>query len=211
MSDSSAATDAAAASDDDHAAPAIPPSTLGDPFALGLASFGISALVLATVLSGIVDPLALPGVLALAFALGFFTEIVAGILHFMRGETFPGVVFTSYAGFWLSYGLFVQFFLPDVIAAEGDAAAITGMFLLAWAVFTTYMTLAAVRTTMTVLTIFVLLTAVFYLAALGAFLESAGLSELAGYVLVVDAAAALYLSAALVVNGTWGRTVLPAP
>jgi succinate-acetate transporter protein len=202
---------ASSIADVEVATPAPVPTTLGDPFALGLASFGISALVLSSVMSGLIDGAALPAVLALAFALGFFTELVAGIVHFQRGETFPAIVFTSYAGFWLSYVLLVQFFLPPVIEAKGDATAITGMFLLAWAIFSTYMLLAAVRTTRTVLLIFVLLTTVFYLAAFGSFLENAFLSELAGYVLIADAVVALYLSAASIVAATWGREILPAP
>lgn len=195
----------------DVATPAPVSATLGDPFALGLASFGISALVLSSVMSGLIGGAALPAVLALAFALGFFTELVAGIVHFQRGETFPAVVFTTYAGFWLSYVLLVQFFLPSVVEAKGDAGAITGMFLLAWAVFSTYMLLAAVRTSRTVLLIFVLLTTVFYLAALGSFLDSTFLSELAGFVLIADALVALYLSASSIVAATWGREVLRAP
>lgn len=180
----------------------------GDPFPLGLASFGISALVLASVMSGMIDAAATPAVLSLALALGFLTEIVAGVIHFRRGETFPGLVFTAYAGFWLSYALLVQFYAPMVTA---DGAAVTGMFLLAWALFSTYMLLAALRTNTTTVAIFVLLCAVFYLAALGAFTESTSLGHLAGYVLVADAALALYASAAVIVNTTWDRTVLPLP
>lgn len=180
----------------------------GDPFPLGLASFGISALVLASVMSGMIDAAATPAVLSLALALGFLTEIVAGIIHFRRGETFPGLVFTAYAGFWLSYALLVQFYAPMVTA---DGAAVTGMFLLAWALFSTYMLLAALRTNTTTVAIFVLLCAVFYLAAFGAFSESTGLGHLAGYVLVADAALALYASAAVIVNTTWDRAVLPLP
>jgi uncharacterized protein len=191
--------------------PAAPPSTLGDPFSLGLASFGISALVLASVMSGMIEATSLPVVLSLALALGFFTELIAGILHFMRGETFAGLVFTAYAGFWLSYALLVQFFAGDVVAADGDPASVIGMFLLAWGIFSTYMLLAALRTNTTTIVIFVLLSAVFYLAAISNFTGNAGLGELAGFVLVADAAVALYASAALIVNDTWGRTVLPVP
>ena len=193
------------------AAPAPAASTLGDPFALGLASFGISALVLATVMSGLIDPVSLPVVLALAIALGFFTELIAGILHFMRGETFAGLVFTTYAGFWLSYALLVQFFAGDVVAAEGDPATVIGMYLLAWGIFSTYMLLAALKTNTTTIVIFVLLCAVFYLAAIGNFTGNTGIGELAGLVLIADAAVALYASAALIVNDTWGRAVLPIP
>ncbi|WP_328528039.1 acetate uptake transporter [Nocardioides sp. NBC_00368] len=184
------------------------PTAWGDPFPLGLASFGISALVLSSVMSGLVDAAALPAVLPLALALGFATELLAGLVHYRRGETFPALVFTAYAGFWLSYALLVQFYGPMVTA---DGAAITGMFLLAWALFTSYMLLAALRTNTTTIVIFVLLAGVFYLAAFGSFLGSAALGRTAGYVLILDAVVALYASAAIIVNTTWDRTVLPVP
>ncbi|MTD15492.1 hypothetical protein GIS00_16270 [Nakamurella sp. YIM 132087] len=191
------------------AAPAAPP-TWGDPLPLGLASFGISALVLGAVNAGWVAAAATPGVLALAFALGFLTEIVAGVIHFRRGEQFAGVVFTTYAGFWLSFGLLVSVFLPQV----PDAAAandILAWFLLAWTVFTTYMLLAATRTTRTITLIFALLTATFWILTIATFAGNAGLAQFSGYVLVLDAVVALFLSASAIVNGTWGRTVIPAP
>jgi succinate-acetate transporter protein len=187
---------------------AATPTAWGDPFPLGLASFGISALVLATVMSGLVNAAALPAVLPLALALGFATELVAGLVHFRRGETFPALVFTAYAGFWLSYALLVQFYGPMVTVG---GAAITGMFLLAWAVFTSYMLLAALRTNTTTIVIFALLAGVFYLAAFGSFLDSVALGQTAGYVLILDALVALYASAAIIVNTTWERTVLPVP
>jgi uncharacterized protein len=192
----------------DPAPPAAPPATWGDPFPLGLASFGISALVLATVMSGLIDPGATPVVLPLALALGFGTELVAGVVHLRRGETFPGLVFTAYAGFWLSYALLVQFYGAQITA---DAAHAQGVFLLAWGIFSTYVLLAALRTNLTTIAIFVVLCAVFYLNAIAAFAGSTGLGELAGYLLIVDAALALYASAAVIVNTTWEQTVLPIP
>lgn len=190
-------------------APAVAPvSGWGDPFPLGLASFGIAALVLASVMSGLIDAAATPAVLSLALALGFTTELVAGVIHFQRGETFPGLVFTAYAGFWLSYALLVQFYGPMVTA---DAAQVTGVFLLAWAIFSTYMLLAALKTNTTTIVIFSLLCVVFYTQAFSAFLESPGLGKLGGYVLILDALVALYASAAIIVNTTWERTVLPVP
>jgi uncharacterized protein len=188
--------------------PAPTEQTWGDPFPLGLASFGISALVLATVMSGLIDAGATPVVLPLALALGFGTELVAGVVHLRRGETFPGLVFTAYAGFWLSYALLVQFYGAQITA---DAANAQGVFLLAWGIFSTYVLLAALRTNLTTIAIFVLLCAVFYLNAAGAFSGRTGLGELAGYLLIVDAALALYASAAIIVNTTWERPVLPVP
>lgn len=197
---------ASAAADTSVLAPAW-----GDPIALGLASFGISALVLSAVNAGWVNATATPGVLSLALAMGFLTEIVAGVIHFKRGEVFAGTVFTAYAGFWLSYALLVWIFLPQVVAAKGPVSDLVGWFLLAWSIFTTYMLLAALKTTTTIAAIFVLLTLTFWLLTIATFQGSTGLAHLSGYVLLVDAALALFLSAASIVNTTWDRTVIPAP
>ena len=67
------------------------------------------------------------------------------------------------------------------------------------------------RTTKTVMTILLVLTAVFYLAAIGSFTGNATISHVSGYLLILDAVLALYLSASTIVNATWERTVLPAP
>ena len=66
-------------------------------------------------------------------------------------------------------------------------------------------------TNLTTVVIFVLLTAVFLLAALGSFTASTGLSQADGCLLVADALAAFYASVALIVNDTWGRAVLRLP
>lgn len=186
-------------------------SSVGDPFPLGLISFGISSVVLATVMSGMFDAVGLSAVLPLALALGFFTELVAGLLHFARGETFPGLVFTIFSGFWLSYALLIQFYSPDVVKAGGDPTQVTGMYLLAWGVMTAYLVIAALRTNLTTVLILGLLALVFLLSAWGTFADSAGIGHAAGYVLLVDAIAALYASAAMIINHTWERTVVPIP
>lgn len=198
-----------AAATSPSAAPA--PAEWGDPLSLGLVSFGLSALVLATVNAGWIDATATPAVLALAFALGFLTEAIAGAIHFKRGETFPGLVFTAYAGFWLSYALLVQFFLPQVTAAQGPVSAIVGTFLLAWSLFTTYMLVASLRTTRTITAIFLLLALTFWLLTIATYTGNAGLARLSGWVLLVDALLALFLSASHIVNTTFGRAVIPAP
>ncbi|WP_446666518.1 acetate uptake transporter [Flexivirga sp. B27] len=195
-------------------APAAAPaavSSVGDPFPLGLISFGISSVVLASVMSGMFEATGLTAVLPVALALGFLTELIAGLLHFARGETFPGLVFTIFSGFWLSYALLVQFYSPQVVDAGGDPTNVTGIYLLAWGIMTAYLVLAALRTNATTIFILGLLALVFLISAWGTFATSTGISEAAGYVLFVDAAAALYASAAMIINHTWERNVLPIP
>lgn len=193
-----------------EAAPAAA-SSVGDPFPLGLISFGISSVVLASVMSGMFDATGMSAVLPVAIALGFFTELIAGLLHFARSETFPGLVFTIFAGFWGSYALLVQFYSPDVVKAGGDPTNVTGIYLLAWGVMTAYLVIAALRTNLTTIVILGLLALVFLIASWGTFAGSTGIGHTAGYVLLITAIVALYASAAMIVNHTWERTVLPIP
>lgn len=195
----------------DEVPPPAPEQTYGNPFSLGLVSFGLSALVLAAVNSGRVDASATPAVMALAIPLGFFIELIAGLIHYRRGETFAATVFTAYAGFWISFYLIAIVFLPSVTAANGPTSTILGWYLLAWSIFTTYMFLASLKVTVTVAAILGLLAVVFWTLTIGTFTENTGLSHFSGYLLFVDAALALFLSAATVINEAWGRVVIPTP
>ena len=63
-----------------------------------------------------------------------------------EGNTFGAVAFTSFGAFWLSY----WFLVDHVVAGLKDAKALDihhalGLYLLVWAIFTAYMTIAATR------------------------------------------------------------------
>ncbi len=64
--------------------------------------------------------------------------------------------------------------------------------------------LAGVRTTRGDRNLLVLLTVTFWLLTIATFAGNAFLAQLSGNVLMVDAAVALFLSAASIVNGAWG-------
>jgi succinate-acetate transporter protein len=83
------------------------------------------------------------------------------------------------------------------------------LFLLVFAIVTAYLTIAALRVSGAVLTVFVLLTLTFLLLAIGALAGSTGIGHVGGWVGILTAIAAFYTSAAGVVNATWKRQVLP--
>jgi uncharacterized protein len=78
-----------------------------------------------------------------------------------------------------------------------------GIFLHAWAIFTAYMTVAAATLSRPVLTVFVLLTITYLVLAIGSFASQAWLTVLGGYVGIVTALAACYVSA----KGIWAATL----
>lgn len=189
-----------------------PISTLGDPLGFGLGCFGVSVLLLAVTQAGLIDGSVLPvSVLAISLTAGGLGHVLAGVLHFVRGETFPGTVFLTYASFWLSYVLIVQIYAPQVAKAGGDPSTGVAWFLTAFSIVTIYFLVSSVATTKILTLLFSLLTVAMIVTATATFVGSNGLARVGGWVLIADALTALYLAAALSANGTWARNLLPAP
>lgn len=192
------------------AAPATSTPTIADPLGFGLGCFGVSVLLLAITQAGLVDSAVLPvSVLAISLTAGGLGHVVAGLLHFVRGEAFPGTVFLTYASFWLSYVLIVQFYAPKVAAGGADPNPGVAWFLAAFSIVTVYFFISSFATTKILTLLFALLTAAMFVTCAATFSGSAGLAKFGGWVLIIDALTALYLAAALNANGTWNRNILP--
>jgi len=172
--------------------------SVADPAPLGLAGFALTTFVLSTVNAGLIPKPAEPVVLGLAFGYGGLAQFCAGMWEFQRNNTFGATAFTSYGAFWIA--LLVTFNIGS-IPAEARPAAV-GTFLLAWGIFTAYMTIAATSLSRPVLVVFILLTITFFVLAIGAFSSQAGATVLGGYLGLLTAIAAWYASAITVIAST---------
>lgn len=179
---------------------------LADPAPLGLAGFAMTTFVLSMFNANLVSPKGIPVVLGLALAYGGLVQLLAGMWEFRNGNTFGAVAFSSYGAFWLSFWALQVFYAKDL---EGNAGHAVAVYLWAWAIFTAYMSVAALRVSLAVLTVFVLLTITFILLAIGAAGPHPTVEHWGGYLGLATAAAAWYTSFAIVVNATFGRTTLP--
>src|ERR1700691_2937849 len=133
-----------------------------DPGPLGLGAFAMTTFVLSMFNSNLVNPKGVSVVLGLALAYGGIVQLLAGMWEFRHGNTFGAVAFCSFGGFWISFWALNVFYAKDI---TGNAGHALGVYLWAWAIFTAYMTVAALRVNMAVLTVFALLTATFILLA----------------------------------------------
>ncbi len=188
-------------------APSMPQPQIADPGPLGLAGFAMTTFVLSVFNSNMISATATAAVLPLALFYGGLAQLLAGMWEFRKGNTFGAVAFSSYGAFWLSFAAYVKFVAPTLPAA--DVGNATGLFLLAWAVFTLYMTVASMRTNGAVLAVFVTLSITYIILTIGAFASSPNTTKAGGAMGVVTAVCAWYASFAAVTNGTWGRTILP--
>jgi succinate-acetate transporter protein len=179
---------------------------VADPGPLGLAAFAMTTFVLSMFNANLVNSKGLPVVLGLALAYGGIVQLLAGMWEFRTGNTFGAVAFSSFGAFWISFWALNAFYAKEI---AGNAGHAIGLYLWAWAIFTAYMTVAALRVSVAVLLVFGLLTATFVLLAIGAVGAHETVTHWGGYVGLATAAAAWYASFAAVVNSTFARTVLP--
>ncbi len=189
-----------------HSPPALAPpaSVIADPAALGLGAFALTTFLLSLANSGLL-PGAGAAVLGIALFYGGIAQVAAGLWEFAKGNTFGATAFVSYGAFWLSFWWLET---NPAVAKEAGAAGV-GAFLLAWTIFTLFMTVAAIKTNGALLAVFVVLTLTFAALAIGEFSGQVGITRLAGWLGLLTAVLAWYSAAAVVINATWKRAVLP--
>ncbi len=174
-----------------------------NPAPLGLAGFALTTWLLSMINAGWFGGEAMGMVLACALAFGGTAQAIAGVMELPRGNTFGATAFISYAAFWWSFALFVLF-LHDKVPG-----AFVGWYLFLWGVFSFYMWLGTFRSPRALQLIFLVLWITFLLLAAGEWTGMAGLRQAGGYMGLLTAALAFYLSAAEIVNDNQQRTVLP--
>ncbi len=180
---------------------------IADPAPLGLAAFALTTFLLSLVNAGIMPKDTEPVMLGVALAFGGIAQLLAGMWEFRKGNVFGATVFSSYGAFWLSFWAYVTLYAKDIPAEHHGVAA--GWYLIGWAIFTSLMLIAALRTTVVLAVLFAVLDVTFVLLGLGALVGSAGLTVAGGALGLVTAALAWYLCVAAVTASTFGRPVLP--
>ncbi|MCQ4041130.1 acetate uptake transporter [Streptantibioticus rubrisoli] len=185
----------------------LAPDSTADPGPLGLAGFASTTFVLSCFNANLLDASLSAVVLPLALFYGGLVQLLAGMWEFRRGNTFGATAFGSFGAFWLSFAGYVRFVAPHLPAASAHQA--TGLYLLVWAVFTVYMTVAALKTNGAVLGVFAFLSLTFVLLSAGEFAQSTVTTKVGGWSGLVTAVVAWYASFAAVTNATWRRSALP--
>ena len=184
-------------------------STFADPGPLGRGAFALTTFMLSTFNAGLLNV----GLESIVFSVALFygggVQVFAGLLEYVKGNTFGGTAFCSYGAFWLSFWGLGHFFVPGKGMTASDASHAVGLFLLAWTIFTLYMFIASARTNSALFIVFGVLLLTFIALTAGKLLENTTITHVGGYLGLVTALAAWYVSFAGVLSNTWKRTVLP--
>ena len=143
---------------------------------------------------------------------GGLAQLLAGMWEFRNRNTFGSTAFTTYGAFWLSLAAFVVLDLFGKVPKDVNVAHALGWFLLAFAIFNTYMLLWSMTVNRAVFLVFLTLEVTEILLFLGFFAGQAagdGLVMVGGWVGVLTALVAWYASAAGVANAMAERPVVP--
>jgi succinate-acetate transporter protein len=187
---------------------------VADPAPLGLAAFALTTFLLSGHNASFI-----PDAIWVGFALfyGGLVQLLAGMWEFRNRNVFGATAFSTYGGFWLGFAAFIVL----LSTSHGFAGLLKGAdldnsvawFLIAFAIFNTYMLMWATRVSVAVTGVFLTLEITEIVLAIGFFRVAHGMSpymiHVGGWVGLVTAAVAWYTSAAGVVNGMSARAILP--
>jgi succinate-acetate transporter protein len=189
------------------AAPAVPASGWGNAAPLGLAGFAVTTFMLSMINAKLINIGVEPVVFGVALMFGGIAQLIAGTIQFRNGSTFTGVLFTSFGAFWLSLWAIAEFFLKDVPPAQVGHSL--GLFLYAFGIFAAWLWLASFRTNVGVVVSLGLLAATLFVLGAGNYSGNSLTIEWGGYMGLVVAFLAAYLSCAELCEASYKRSVLP--
>ena len=189
------------------AEPVVPASGWGNAAPLGLAGFAVTTFMLSMINAKLINIGVEPVVFGVALMFGGIAQVIAGTIQFRNGSTFTGVLFTAFGAFWLSLYAIAEFFLKDVPPAQVGHAL--GLFLYAFGIFAAWLWLASFRTNVGVVVSLGLLAATLFVLGAGNYSGNSLTIEWGGYMGLVVAFLAAYLSCAELCEASYKRSVLP--
>jgi uncharacterized protein len=187
-------------------APGVPLSAFAFAFAVG---------VLGLVETGILASAANDMFIATCFGIGAVGLLIGGLWEYRAGELFGGTFGVGYAGFLFSTALILKFFAGPMIATGGVLAFdhAFAAWLILWALFTGVFAIGASRISLSAVAPFTLAFIVLVVLAIanlgGTASWTADVAKVGGWFALLDGFAAGYLGAAIVLNVTLGKEVLP--
>ena len=178
---------------------------VANPSALGLLGFGMTTVILA------LHNLGLFGLDSTILAMGIFyggaAQVIAGIMEFKRNNMFGATAFTSYGLFWIAL-VTVKTGMMGSFGFVSDPNSMTAFFFL-WGMLTLVFFVGTLRGGRALQVVFLTLTTLFFVLAVGTYLDSEITMRIAGVVGVVCGGSAFYTASAEILNDKYEEQKLP--
>jgi succinate-acetate transporter protein len=166
----------------------------GDPLSLGLPSFIVGSVALGMVLIGFVSPLGTGASLPIILAATAIGLLVSTVWAMALGQSAVALILGVFAGFWLSYA-FLLLGLNNGWFGIGlvDLKSTLELFLTAWVVIMSMLTLATLRLPVAYTAVLALVDIALILVLVGVIQVSANWQKAGGAVVFLFAAVGIYI------------------
>ncbi|HEY7780048.1 MAG TPA: acetate uptake transporter [Ktedonobacterales bacterium] len=188
---------------------------IADPQPLGLAGFAAATWTISTVVAGWHSFAALAAAVPIAIFFGGVAQFLAGMWAFRRGNVLAATAFSTFGAFNVAFGAWILLtaakLIPSTRFGGTSAAYVAGWFIITFGVIAAYLAVAALADNLVLVAILVTLAITYIFDGLGTMIVGPNnwATYIGGYAGIVSSLIAFYLSAAIVINSTWGREVLP--
>ena len=184
-------------------------ASIGEPGPMSLFGFAVATLLVALPISGVL-PLAttLAAVPAL-LVFGGIGQFIGGLVAYRKGNTFAATAFCSFGANNVVVSTFFLFQATGVFPKTHDTMLFLAIDLFCFAYIAFVLFLASFRLNAAFMLVLLALFPGYGLAAVGNLDMPAVIGQIGGWFLIVSAGLAFYSGAALVLNSTYGQTVLP--
>ncbi|NPV63085.1 MAG: acetate uptake transporter [Methanotrichaceae archaeon] len=179
--------------------------TSANPAPLGLLGFGMTTVLLNIHNAGYIELSTM--ILGMGIFYGGLAQIIAGIMEWKKNNTFGTTAFTSYGLFWLS--LVALIILPMMGLGTAASKSAMAAYLFMWGLLTLVLFIGTLRLNRALQFVFLSLTVLFFLLALGDFTGNSSITTLAGYEGIICGFSAIYTGLAQVLNEVYGKIVAP--
>lgn len=173
-----------------------PKHNVANPAPLGLSAFALTTFVL-SLINVEAKGVSIPNiVVGLAFFYGGLAQLVAGMFCVAEGTSgnFGAVALSSYGGFWGAWAaLYVPAFgIKEKFATEEEFRYAVGIFLIGWFIFTFFLMVLTLKSTLAFFSVFFFLSITFLLLAISEFKGSTAVKKAGGVFGLITAFAAWY-------------------
>ncbi len=189
-------------------------ATVADPLPLGLAGFASATFTISSIYAGwfLFSPGDLAVAIGVALVFGGIGQFLAGMWAFARGNVLAATAFGTFGSFNIAFSVFLLLQLIHVIPAvsnPGNPAYVAGVFVLTFALISLYLGIAALGQNLWVAAILFTLALTYCFDGIAFFVSTSWVGIVGGYAGLVSSSLAFLLSAAIVINSSFRREIIP--
>lgn len=180
------------------------------PSILGLYGFAAATFIVASHMAGWYgDGNSALYLFPFAAVFGGLAQFVAGVVSYRARDGLATAMHGMWGSFWMAYGILYLLFALKVLTEPTGAFPELGFWFITLAAITWVGTVAASAESAGLMTVLGVLATGATLAAIAFLTDTSWVETAAGWVLVASAVAAFYVASALMLEGSFGKVVLP--